>query len=266
LHCLSPLVVMLGYVGLGCGGLGFILFCWGVGSIVSSALAVSKRSREGFVGQDGSKGEEVKSLAFEKDFGPLIILRATPSKDVECEKVFAGLGDVYLSPTFNETVEHTDWSCSDFEGVEDMGDKKCKMVFTNICEKEAEVGNCQYLQQVASVDYPTCKKKDCPYVFQVWPWAGELGNPSFNLAFASEHSVAPVHRGNCIYASETMARFMDMFWANGPEPWTPNNKTNRRLVWASLWLLVIGIGAGVASCCAGGGSPAQEEVGAELMS
>lgn len=265
MHCPSPRVVMLGYVGLGCGGLGLILFCWGIGSIVSSALAVSKRSREGFVGQDGSKGE-VKSLIFEKPFGPLIVLRATPSKDVNCTKVFEGLGKVYLSPTFNDTEVNSDWSCSDFEGVKEVEDKKCEMSFKNICDQGAEVGNCAYLQQVASVDYPTCKKKDCPYVFQVWPWNNELGNPSFNLAFQSEHNVAPVHRGNCIYASETMARFMDMFWANGPEPWTPDNKTERRLVWASLWLLAIGIGAGVASCCAGGGSPEQEEVGAELMS
>jgi len=227
-------------------------------------LAVAKRTKEGLLAMDGKAGKSETEL-FEKEFGPVIIFRPVPSKDMECAKLFEGLGKVYL---VNKSLPTgTDWSCSEFEGVKEVEKQKCEIEFTNMCDKGAEQGNCGLMQTVASVDYPTCKKKDCPYVFQQIPWVNALGQPSFKLEFESEHKVAALSRGNCAYSAATMARFMDLFWSSGPGPWIPDHTTQRRLIWASLWLLAIGIGAGVASCCcARGGSPEQEEVGAELMS
>jgi len=250
----SSRVVMLGYVGCGCGLLGVILSGVGAGIIISGALETSREARDGFVGQVGQSGE-FNSPGFGADFGPLIILRVMNETDTPCKTMFDGLGKPYLKSGGNNDTLNP-WNCAMFNGVTDV-DGKCEMELKNICDDAPQPHNCGLLQAVASMDYPSCKEDDCPFSWQTVPWAGPY--PSFDYALTSEYKVSAVPRGTCVFGSQTIDRILEIF--NNEE-----NSIYRMLFWAGLVLLAIGIGACVASCCVGGGSRSRNEAGAELMS
>lgn len=244
---------MLGYVGCGSGLLGVLLCAISLGSIIKVALDINAKEKADLEKNNGTSGiQHLPALATR--LGPLVIFRGA-LEHATCEDVFKGLAipKMVINPKGDWIEGENSLDCKEFDGVNAY---TCEIETKKICVDESQVGFCRDLTAVATMEYPSCKNEDCPYTWATSPGTKE---PTFAIEVIAEHDVWAIPTDICVETTRAADNLQSIFHSD-------EVKTMRRIFWASIWFLAIGIGAGVASCHAGGGNPAREEKGAELMS